>query len=298
MPLVFQDIIAKLNQFWASQGCVIVSPLDVQVGAGTFHPATFLRSLGSKPWQAAYLQPSRRPTDGRYGDNPNRLQHYFQYQVLIKPSVENIIDLYLESLELIGIDRQLNDIRLVEDNWESATLGANGLGWEVWINGMEVTQFTYFQQCGGFQCSPVSVEITYGLERLAMYVQEVENVYDLLWCQSPHGRKTTYGDLFRLQEQQQSSYNFDLVDTKSLFSLYTTKQKIATDMIDNTLAIPAYENLLDSIHLFNVLDARYAISITERQKMILEIRQLAHLTAKAWLLATEPELVEDLKDKA
>ena len=279
--LTFQDLILKLQKFWAKQGCVIVQPMDMEMGAGTFHWATFLRSIGPEPWNAAYVQPSRRPTDGRYGENPNRLQHYYQFQVLMKPSPPDIQNLYLESLKLLGFDPLTQDIRFVEDNWESPTLGAWGLGWEVWLNGMEVTQFTYFQQVGGIECKPVSGEITYGLERLAMYIQKKESVFDLVW--SDHGgRVVTYGDVYHQNEVEQSAYNFEHADTAALFDRFAVAEKECQGLIAKNLALPAYERVLQASHAFNLLDARQAIGVTERQAFILRVRALARSVAEAY----------------
>ncbi|MAY65830.1 MAG: glycine--tRNA ligase subunit alpha [Rhodospirillaceae bacterium] len=282
----FQALILTLQQFWADQGCVILQPYDIEVGAGTFHPATTLRSLG-KPddvWKCAYVQPSRRPTDGRYGENPNRLQHYYQFQVLMKPSPADVQQTYLESLYAIGIDKDTHDIRFVEDDWESPTLGAWGLGWEVWCDGMEVTQFTYFQQVGGFDCDPVPVEITYGLERLAMYVQGVENVYDLDWDGIPkdQGGKT-YGDVFLQAEREYSAHNFEYADTAMLRRHFEDAEKECAQLLSKDLALPAYDYCLKASHLFNLLDARGVISVTERQAFILRVRDLAKGSATAWM---------------
>ncbi len=280
-PSTFQELILRLQQYWASQGCVLLQPYDMEVGAGTFHPATFLRAIGPEPWSAAYVQPSRRPTDGRFGENPNRLQHYYQFQVILKPSPLNIQDLYLDSLKMLGIDTHIHDIRFVEDNWESPTLGAWGLGWEVWLNGMEVTQFTYFQQVGGLECRPVSGEITYGLERIAMYLQGVSSVYDLNWSDGPMGR-VTYGDVFHQNEVEMSEYNFDYADIESLFQSFDVYERESTRLIDAGLPLPAYELVLKASHTFNLLDARKAISVTERQRFILRVRTLARAVAKAY----------------
>ncbi|HCN98979.1 glycine--tRNA ligase subunit alpha [Methylophaga sp. UBA3613] len=280
-PKTFQELILRLQQYWAEQGCVLLQPYDMEVGAGTFHPATFLRAIGPEPWSAAYVQPSRRPTDGRYGDNPNRLQHYYQFQVLIKPSPLNIQELYLGSLRMLGIDTTIHDIRFVEDNWESPTLGAWGLGWEVWLNGMEVTQFTYFQQVGGLECKPVSGEITYGLERIAMYLQGVASVYDLVWADGPLG-KVTYGDVFHQNEVEMSTYNFEHANTEHLFQQFDTCEKESERMIAAGLPLPAYEMVLKASHTFNLLDARKAISVTERQRFILRVRTLARAVAQAY----------------
>lgn len=277
----FQDLIFALQRYWAAQGCVILQPLDMEVGAGTFHPATFLRAIGPEPWHTAYVQPSRRPTDGRYGENPNRLQHYYQFQVVLKPSPPDIQDLYLKSLEMLGFDLLEHDIRFVEDNWESPTLGAWGLGWEVWLNGMEVTQFTYFQQVGGLDCRPVSGEITYGLERIAMYVQGVENVYDLVWTRGPAGT-VRYGDVFHQNEVEMSGYNFEHANTTSLFHSFDTYERECRQIIGLGLPLPAYEMVLKASHTFNLLDARRALSVTERQRCILRVRELAKAVAEAY----------------
>ena len=277
----FQGLILALQQFWARQGCVIMQPLDMEVGAGTFHPATFLRAIGPENWNSAYVQPSRRPTDGRYGENPNRLQHYYQFQVVMKPSPDNIQELYLDSLRELGVDPLVHDIRFVEDNWESPTLGAWGLGWEVWMNGMEVTQFTYFQQVGGIECFPVTGEITYGLERLAMYIQGVDNVYDLVWTQGPQGT-VTYGDVYHQQEVEMSTFNFEHADTKELFHQFDFFERESHRLVEANLPLPAYEYVLKASHTFNLLDARHAISVTERQRYILRVRTLARAVAKAY----------------
>lgn len=285
-PKTFQDLIFTLQCYWAGQGCVLLQPLDMPVGAGTFHPATFLRAIGPEPWSSAYVQPSRRPTDGRYGENPNRLQHYYQFQVIIKPSPENIQDLYLGSLRALGLDPLVHDIRFVEDNWESPTLGAWGLGWEVWLNGMEVTQFTYFQQVGGLACRPVTGEITYGLERIAMYLQEVESVFDLLWADGLHGR-VTYGDVFHQNEVEQSKYNFEEANTQNLFGWFDTCERECQRVLDKNLPLPAYEQVLQASHTFNLLDARRAISVTERQRYILRVRTLARAVAETYYQSRE-----------
>lgn len=282
----FQTFIRTLDQYWAEKGCVLVAPLDSEVGAGTFHPATFLRSIGPEPWSAAYLQPCRRPTDGRYGENPNRLQHYYQYQVVMKPVPDDFQTLYLGSLDAVGIDPKVHDIRFVEDNWESPTLGAWGLGWEVWLNGMEVTQFTYFQQAGGLECRPVMGEITYGLERLAMYIQGVESVYDLIWADSING-VVRYGDIFHQNEVEQSKYNFDQADTTNLFASFEAQEAQAQALIEANLPLPAYDQVLKASHTFNLLDARGAISVTERQRYILRIRDLSRQVAEAYHGARE-----------
>ncbi|HAN67391.1 MAG TPA: glycine--tRNA ligase subunit alpha [Halieaceae bacterium] len=280
-PLSFQDLILTLQQFWAKQGCVILQPLDMEVGAGTFHPATFLRAIGPESWNAAYVQPSRRPTDGRYGENPNRLQHYYQFQVIMKPSPASFQELYLQSLQALGIDTGIHDVRFVEDNWESPTLGAWGLGWEVWLNGMEVTQFTYFQQAGGLECYPVSGEITYGLERIAMYLQGVDSIYDLVWTRGPSGT-VSYGDVFHQNEVEMSRYNFEEADTDWLFAQFDHCEGEAQRLIDGNLPLPAYEMVMKASHTFNLLDARHAISVTERQRYILRVRTLARGVAQAY----------------
>jgi len=285
-PATFQDLLLTLQSYWAAKGCVVLQPLDLEVGAGTFHPATFLRAIGPEPWSAAYVQPSRRPTDGRYGDNPNRLQHYYQYQVVIKPSPLDIQELYLGSLVALGIDPLTHDLRFVEDDWESPTLGAWGLGWEVWLNGMEVTQFTYFQQVGGLECRPVTGEITYGLERLAMYLQGVASVFDLCWTDGPLG-KVTYGDVFHQNEVEQSKYNFEHADVASLGAWFDTCEKEAQRLLELGLPLPAYEQVLKCSHGFNLLDARRAISVSERQRYILRVRTLARAVAQAYHAARE-----------
>jgi glycyl-tRNA synthetase alpha chain len=277
----FQGLIFALQQFWADQGCVIMQPLDMEVGAGTFHPATFLRAIGPESWNTAYVQPCRRPTDGRYGENPNRLQHYYQFQVLLKPSPKNIQELYLDSLRSLGIDMSIHDIRFVEDNWESPTLGAWGLGWEVWLNGMEVTQFTYFQQVGGLECYPVSGEITYGIERIAMYLQGVDSIYDIVWADGPDG-VVTYGDVFKQNEVEMSAFNFEHVDVDTLFRNVDDCERQCEALIEKKLALPAYEQVLKASHYFNLLDARNAISVTERQRFILRVRALARAVAEAY----------------
>ena len=282
----FQGLIFTLEKYWADQGCAILQPYDMEMGAGTFHTATFLRSIGPEPWNAGYVQPSRRPTDGRYGENPNRLQHYYQYQVVMKPSPLNIQELYLDSLKMLGLDPLVHDIRFVEDNWESPTLGAWGLGWEVWLNGMEVTQFTYFQQVGGLDCRPVTGEITYGLERIAMYLQGVESVFDLVWTNGPQG-PVTYRDVFHQNEVEQSAYNFEHADVEFLFQLFDQCEKDSTRLIEAGLPLPAYEQVLKASHAFNLLDARHAISVTERQRFILRVRTLARAVAQAYYDARE-----------
>ncbi len=275
----FQGLILTLQNFWAAQGCVILQPYDMEMGAGTFHPATTLRALGPKPWKAAYVQPSRRPTDGRYGENPNRLQHYYQYQVILKPSPADSQGLYLQSLEAIGIDAKAHDIRFVEDDWESPTLGAWGLGWEVWCDGMEVTQFTYFQQVGGIDCSPVAVELTYGLERLAMYVQGKERVYDLDF----NDEGVTYGDVFLQAEQEYSAHNFEHANTDMLFRHFEDAEAECQSLLSNNLALPAYDHCIKASHSFNLLDARGVISVTERAAYIGRVRALAKACCEAWL---------------
>ena len=277
----FQGLIFSLQQYWAQQGCVILQPLDMEVGAGTFHSGTFLRAIGPESWNAAYLQPCRRPTDGRYGKNPNRLQHYYQFQVILKPSPDAIQDLYLESLQYLGVDTHTHDIRFVEDNWESPTLGAWGLGWEVWLNGMEVTQFTYFQQVGGLECYPVSGEITYGLERIAMYLQGVDSIYDLVWAEGPEGA-ISYGDVFHQNEVEMSTYNFEHANVTQLFKQFDYFESESLSLIDKELALPAYEMVIKASHVFNLLDARHAISVTERQRFILRVRTLARGVAKVY----------------
>lgn len=282
----FQGMILALQEYWAEQGCAVLQPYDMEVGAGTFHTATVLRAVGPEPWAAAYVQPSRRPTDGRYGENPNRLQHYYQFQVVIKPSPDNFQDLYLGSLKHLGLDPLVHDIRFVEDNWESPTLGAWGLGWEIWLNGMEVTQFTYFQQVGGLDCKPVTGEITYGLERIAMYLQNVESVYDLTWTDGPFGR-ISYGDVFHQNEVEQSTYNFEHADVEWLFRQFEHCEQQSNCLIEAGLALPAYEQMLRASHTFNLLDARKAISVTERQRYILRVRALARACAHAYYDARE-----------
>jgi glycyl-tRNA synthetase alpha chain len=285
----FQDLILTLHNYWAEKGCVILQPYDMEVGAGTFHPATTLRSLGPKPWNAAYVQPSRRPKDGRYGENPNRLQHYYQYQVIMKPSPPDLQDLYLGSLAVIGLDPKLHDIRFAEDDWESPTLGAWGLGWEVWCDGMEVSQFTYFQQVGGIDCAPVSGELTYGLERLAMYVQNVDNVYDLNFNGQDGARKITYGDVFLQAEQEYSRYNFEEADTTILHTRFEECERECKALLSRnidgnkpTLALPAYDQCIKASHTFNMLDARGVISVTERAAYIARVRDLAKACCEAW----------------
>jgi glycyl-tRNA synthetase alpha chain len=278
MKLTFQEIIFNLQEYWSNNGCAIIQPYDMEVGAGTSHTATFLRSIGPEPWKAAYVQPSRRPKDGRYGENPNRLQHYYQFQVALKPSPENIVDLYMKSLENLGFDLKKNDVRLVEDNWENPTLGAWGLGWEVWLNGMEVTQFTYFQQVGGIACKPITGEITYGLERIAMYIQDVDSIYNIKWT-----KDLKYGDVFLQNEIEQSAYNFEHSDSKFLLTAFTSHEKQAVYLVKNNLALPAYEQVLKAAHTFNLLDARGVISVTERADYIGRIRTISRLVANSYL---------------
>lgn len=277
----FQGLILALQSFWASKGCVVMQPLDMEVGAGTFHPATFLKAIGPENWNAAYVQPSRRPTDGRYGENPNRLQHYYQFQVVMKPSPDNLQELFLESMRMMGVDPEVHDIRFVEDNWESPTLGAWGLGWEVWLNGMEVTQFTYFQQAGGLECYPVTGEITYGLERIAMYLQNVNSIFDLIWTRGPQG-DVTYGDVFMQNEREMSQYNFEEADVDQLLLNFTHYEEQVHKLVAKALPLPAYEMVMKASHTFNLLDARHAVSVTERQRYILRVRQLARAAAQAY----------------
>jgi glycyl-tRNA synthetase alpha chain len=288
--LTFQQVILRLQEYWDRQGCALLQPYDMEVGAGTSHTATFLRALGPEPWRAAYVQPSRRPKDGRYAENPNRMQHYYQYQVVLKPSPLDILDRYIGSLEALGIDPREHDIRFVEDDWENPTLGAWGLGWEVWLNGMEVTQFTYFQQVGGLDCKPITGEITYGLERLAMYLQDVENVFDLVWTSWQENGETrilTYGDVFRQNEVEQSTYNFEQSDSAVLFAHFNDYEKDAKRLMEAQLALPAYEMVLKAAHTFNLLDARGAISVTERAAFIGRIRNLARAVAKSYFESRE-----------
>ena len=288
--LTFQQIIFKLQNFWAAQGCVVLQPFDMEVGAGTSHPATCLRALGPEPWFAAYVQPSRRPKDGRYGDNPNRLQHYYQFQVALKPAPENIQELYLDSLKELGISPLEHDIRFVEDDWENPTLGAWGLGWEVWLNGMEVTQLTYFQQVGGIDCTPVLGEITYGIERLAMYLQGVENVYDLVWAHTPDGQTVTYGDVYHQNEVEQSTYNFEYANVDLLlqnFNNFEAEARRLLEIENASLILPAYEQVLKAGHTFNMLDARGAISVTERATYIGRIRNLSRIVAQKFVESRE-----------
>ena len=286
----FQDVILTLQAYWANQGCALLQPIDLEVGAGTSHTATFLRALGPEPWRAAYVQPSRRPKDGRYGENPNRLQHYYQFQVVLKPSPADILELYLDSLRALGIDPNTHDIRFVEDDWENPTLGAWGLGWEVWLNGMEVTQFTYFQQVGGIDCSPITGEITYGLERLAMYLQGVENVYDLTWTQwqqEGRSRRISYGDVYHQNEVEQSRYNFEASNAAVLLSRFGEHEADAARLLEEGLPLPAYEQILKAAHSFNLLDARGAISVTERAQYIARIRNLSRQVAQAYVASRE-----------
>ena len=275
----FQDTVFNLQKFWSKQGCIILQPYDMEVGAGTFHPATTLRSLGPKSWKSAYVQPSRRPTDGRYGDNPNRLQHYYQFQVIIKPSPPNIKKLYLNSLSVIGIDHKNHDIRFVEDDWESPTLGAAGLGWEVWCDGMEITQFTYFQQMAGFECKPVSVELTYGLERICMFTQRKNNVYDLVW----NNDDIKYRDVFHQSEREFSAYNFEYANTENLFKMFEMFEDEAKALIEKKISLPAYDQCLKASHAFNILDARGAISVARRAEFIGRIREITKLAATVWI---------------
>jgi glycyl-tRNA synthetase alpha chain len=282
----FQGLIQTLQNYWSEQGCVIMQPLDMEVGAGTFHPATFIRAIGPEPWRTAYVQPSRRPADGRYGENPNRLQHYFQFQVLLKPSPDNFQELYLASLEALGFDMLVHDVRFVEDDWEAPTLGAWGLGWEVWLNGMEVSQFTYFQQVGGLECRPVSGEISYGIERLAMYLQGVDSIFDLVWSRGPQGI-ITYGDIYHQNEVEQSTYNFELADTDALFHWFDVCEAQSRLLVEKNLPLPAYEQVMKASHAFNLLDARHAISVTERQRFILRLRSLSRGVAECYYASRE-----------
>lgn len=284
----FQGIIATLQDYWSRQGCIVQQPYDMEVGAGTFHTSTFLRAIGPEPWHACHTQASRRPTDGRYGDNPNRLQHYYQFQVVMKPSPTDMQAIYLGSLSALGFDPLVHDIRFVEDNWESPTLGAWGLGWEVWLNGMEVTQYTYFQQCGGLECKPVLGELAYGIERLAMYIQNVESVYDLVWAHTPNGA-ITYGDVFHQNEVEQSAYNFEHAKVDELFHQFDACEQACNDLLALAvpLPLPAYEHVLSASHAFNLLDARHAISVTERQRYILRVRTMARGVAEAYAASRE-----------
>jgi glycyl-tRNA synthetase alpha chain len=276
--MTFQEIIFKLKTFWASKGCVSLEPYDFPVGAATFHPSTFLRALGPEPWRAVYAQPCRRPTDGRYGENPNRLQHYFQLQAILKPSPDDIQDLYIQSLEYIGVQRKNNDIKFIDDNWESPSLGAAGVGWEVWLNGMEISQFTYFQQVGGFDCKPVTGELTYGLERIAMHLQSIDNLYEIQWNED-----ISYGEIYLQNEQENSKYNFELVEPKILIKLFDDMEKECVNLLENNLPIPAYDILLQNSHSLNLLDSKQAISSTERQAYILRLRKLSFLIAQKYL---------------
>jgi glycyl-tRNA synthetase alpha chain len=288
--ITFQNVILRLQEYWGRQGCALLQPYDMEVGAGTSHTATFLRALGPEPWRAAYVQPSRRPKDGRYGENPNRMQHYYQYQVVLKPSPPDILELYLGSLEALGFDLSRNDVRFVEDDWENPTLGAWGLGWEVWMNGMEITQFTYFQQVGGLDCNPITGEITYGLERLCMYLQDKENVFDLVFTESDeNGRKRTlrYGDVFHQNEVEQSAYNFEHSNAPKLFELFSFYESEARRLLEAKLPLPGYEMILKAAHTFNLLDARGAISVTERAAYIGRIRTLSRLVAQGYLESRE-----------
>jgi glycyl-tRNA synthetase alpha chain len=280
-PRTFQDLIFALQKYWSNLGCIVLQPYDMEMGAGTFHPATFLRAIGPEPWSAAYVQPSRRPTDGRYGNNPFRLQHYYQFQVCIKPSPDNFQELYLDSLRYLGFDLLTHDVRFVEDNWESPTLGAWGLGWEVWLNGMEVSQFTYFQQAGGLDCRPVMGEITYGLERLGMYIQGKESIFDIVWNDGPFGT-VTYGDVFHQNEVEQSTYNFDKADVRVLLAQFDAHEAACQRLLQDKLVLPAYEQMVRASHTFNLLDARHAVSVTERQRFILRVRTLARGVAEAY----------------
>ncbi len=285
-PQTFQELLFALQHFWSARGCVILQPYDMEVGAGTFHSATFLRSIGPEPWSAAYVQPSRRPTDGRYGENPFRLQHYYQFQVVIKPSPPDLQELYLDSLRAVGFDPRVHDVRFVEDNWESPTLGAWGLGWEVWLNGMEITQFTYFQQVGGLDCRPVTGELTYGIERLAMYLQGVESIFDITWTMGSNGR-VSYGDVFHQNEVEQSRFNFEYADTAVLLRRFDEHESACQALLAVPLALPAYEQVLKASHTFNLLDARGALSVTERARFILRVRTLARGVAQAYYASRE-----------
>ncbi len=303
--ITFQEVILRLQEYWGRHGCALLQPYDMEVGAGTSHTATFLRALGPEPWRAAYVQPSRRPKDGRYGENPNRMQHYYQFQVVLKPSPPDILDLYLGSLEVLGFDLARNDVRFVEDDWENPTLGAWGLGWEVWMNGMEITQFTYFQQVGGIDCNPLTGEITYGLERLAMYLQDKENVFDLVWTEwMDHGvaRRLTYGDVYHQNEVEQSAYNFEHSNAERLFELFAFFETEAKRLLEAKLSLPGYEMILKAAHTFNLLDARGAISVTERAAYIGRIRTLSRLVAQGYLESREalgfPMLPPELRTRA
>ncbi len=296
-PRTFQQTLLRLQNYWAEQGCALVQPYDLPMGAGTFHPATFLGALGPEPWRCAYAQGCRRPTDGRYGKNPNRLQHYYQFQVVLKPSPDDIQSLYLQSLEALGIDTRQNDIRFAEDNWESPTLGAWGLGWEVWLNGMEISQFTYFQQIGGLECKPVTGEITYGLERLAMGLQGVDDVFSLVW--SEHGgARVLYRDLFHRNEAEQSAYNFDVADTDVLARRFDESERECRELLSKELVLPAYEQIIAASHCFNLLDARHAISVTERQRYILRTRKLALEVARLYYESREKQGLPQARGEA
>ena len=289
--LSIQNIVSRLENFWSQKGCIVLQPLDIEVGAGTSHPMTFLKAIGPEPWNACYPQPTRRPSDGRYGENPNRLQHYFQFQVVFKPSPENIVDLYLESLSCLNIDKEQNDIRLVEDNWENPTLGAWGLGWEVWLNGMEVTQFTYFQQIASINCKPITCEITYGVERIALHIQEKEDVYELIWTSWENGKgkhvEISYGDIYRQNEVEQSTHNFEASNPKFLFDCFNLYEREAKRLVDSSLPLPAYDYTLKSAHTFNLLEARGCISVTERAGYIKRIRDLSKQIGKKYLESRE-----------
>jgi glycyl-tRNA synthetase alpha chain len=296
-PRTFQDLIFALQNYWSERGCIILQPYDMEMGAGTFHAATFLRAVGPEPWSAAYVQPSRRPTDGRYGNNPFRLQHYYQFQVCIKPSPDDFQEMYLDSLRSLSFDLLTHDVRFVEDNWESPTLGAWGLGWEVWLNGMEISQFTYFQQVGGLDCRPVMGEITYGLERLAMYIQGKESIFDVVWADGPFGT-ITYGDVFHQNEVEQSIYNFEKADTAVLSAQFDAHEIACRHLLDDKLVLPAYEQMVKASHLFNLLDARHAVSVTERQRFILRVRTLARAVAEAYLASRDALGFPLIKDTA
>lgn len=284
--LTFQDLIFTLQKFWSEQNCLILQPYDMEVGAGTFHPATFLRAIGPEPWNAAYVQSARRPTDGRYGENPNRMQYFFQFQVVMKPSPKNIQELYLKSLEAIGIQQEIHDVRFVEDNWESPTLGASGLGWEVWLDGMEITQFTYFQQVGGMSCKPIMGEITYGLERLALFIQSKENFFDIIWGNS-RDSSISYGDLSLQYEKEMSAYNFEYADIEEHLRQFDAYEKSCNYLLEKDLVLPAYEMVLKASHVFNILDARHAISVTERQRYILRVSALSRNVTKKYYTIRE-----------
>ncbi len=295
-PMTFQDIILALSRYWADRGCVLLQPYDMEVGAGTFHPATTLRTLDPRPWKTAYVQPSRRPTDGRYGENPNRLQHYYQYQVILMPSPDDVLDQYFDSLRAIGIEPAEHDVRLVEDDWESPTLGAWGLGWEVWLDGMEVTQFTYFQQVGGFDCRPVPAEITYGIERLAMYIQGVDSVFDIVWVRDADGSTQTYGDVFLRNEQLYSAYNFEVADTEMLYRLFDSYEAECRRTLAAGLVLPAYDFVLKCSHAFNLLDARGAIAVAERVSFIGRVRALAKACCEAYVADVRARDAEEAED--